>query len=71
MISGSAQTRKLEDLLPGILSQCGEESMDYLRNYAEASGATKYAQQNNNVPEEDDDDEVPDLVENFEEAAAK
>lgn len=47
--------------------------MDYLRAYAEASGATKqYAQAaENSIPEEDEDEDMPDLVENFEEAAGK
>ena len=73
VISGSTETKKIEELLPGILSQCGEESMDYLRAYAESSGATKqYAQAvDNSIPEEDDDEDMPELVENFEEAAGK
>ena len=47
--------------------------MDYLRAYAESSGATKqYAQAvDNSIPEEDDDEDMPELVENFEEAAGK
>lgn len=48
--------------------------MDYLRSYAEAMGAFKPKQgETEPIPEgeEEDDDEVPDLVENFEEAANK
>ena len=48
--------------------------MDYLRSYAESMGALKPKQggiETINEAEEEDDDEVPDLVENFEEAAAK
>jgi hypothetical protein len=45
--------------------------MEYLRAYAEASGATKaFAPADNSIPEEDDE-EMPELVENFEEAAGK
>jgi len=45
--------------------------MDYLRAYAESSGATKqFSAQDNSIPEEEDDD-MPELVENFEEAAGK
>ena len=64
----------MEELLPGILTQLGPESMDYLRSYAESMGALKPKQggiETINEAEEEDDDEVPDLVENFEEAAAK
>ena len=46
--------------------------MDYLRKYAEASGALgKFAPTADATIPEEDDDEVPELVENFEEAAAK
>ena len=48
--------------------------MDRLREYAETMNAGQ-SQQQDTIEEgnedEDDDDEVPDLVENFEEAAAK
>ncbi len=50
--------------------------MDYLRAYAEAMGAGKLPGKGvmetvAENDEDDEDDEVPDLVENFEEAAAK
>lgn len=75
-ISGSAENKRLEELLPGILTQLGEESMDYLRSFAERSGALGAmggAGAAATMPDEDDedDDQVPELVENFEEAAAK
>lgn len=57
--------------MPGILSQLGPESMDYLRSYAEAMGAYPPQGAAGAAAEAEDDDEVPDLVENFEEAAAK
>jgi nascent polypeptide-associated complex subunit beta len=67
--------KRLEELLPQILTQLGPESMDYLRSYAESMGALKPKSSNietiNEGDEEEEDDEVPDLVENFEEAAAK
>lgn len=61
------------EMLPGILNQLGPESMDRLRKYAETMGAGQ-SNQSATIEEEeedDDDDEVPDLVENFEDAAAK
>ncbi len=50
--------------------------MDYLRAYAESMGASLKAKQGGNIDtinegDEEEDDEVPDLVENFEEAANK
>lgn len=74
VVSGAAENRRIEELIPGILSQLGPESMDYLRSYADmmkaAAGGVGGAM--DSVEEgEEEDDEVPDLVENFEEAAAK
>jgi nascent polypeptide-associated complex subunit beta len=73
-VSGAAENRRIEELIPGILSQLGPESMDYLRSYADmmkaaaggAAGGMDAVEEG-----EEEDDEVPDLVENFEEAAAK
>eukprot|EP01039_Chlorochromonas_danica_P003319 gene3319-3641_t len=74
VVSGVTEVKRLEELLPGILTQLGPESMDYLRSYAEAMGA-KVPKAGSSVEPiqegDEEDDEVPDLVENFEEAAAK
>ncbi|CAI9287652.1 unnamed protein product [Lactuca saligna] len=74
VVSGSPQTKKLQDILPGILNQLGPDNLDNLRKLAEqfqkqapggaeAAGATS--------AQADDDDEVPELVagETFEAAA--
>ena len=47
--------------------------MDYLRAYAESMGVKPKAagMETVNEGDEEEDDEVPDLVENFEEAANK
>jgi hypothetical protein len=45
--------------------------MDYLRSYAEKSGVGKGFAAENSIAEEEEDDQIPALVENFEEAAAK
>jgi len=63
--SGHVEVKQMTDLLPNILSQLGPESLERLKKYAESIGM------NSNVTEIDEDDEVPDLVENFEEAANK
>ncbi|XP_039125021.1 basic transcription factor 3-like [Dioscorea cayenensis subsp. rotundata] len=70
VVSGSPQTKNLQDLLPGIISQLGPDNLDNLRKIAEQfqkqapSGAAATAP-------EDNDDDVPQLVpgENFEQAA--
>jgi nascent polypeptide-associated complex subunit beta len=79
VVSGATEVKRLEELLPGILTQLGPESMDYLRAYAESMGVGRPAPKAGGPSvetikegeEEDEDDEVPALVENFEEAAAK
>ncbi|CAN6577700.1 hypothetical protein ACFX13_040296 [Malus domestica] len=70
VVSGSPQTKKLQDILPSIISHLGPDNLDNLKKLAEqfqkqapgAGGATA---------QEDDDDEVPELVagETFEAAA--
>uniref|UniRef100_A0A1D1Y8W5 Nascent polypeptide-associated complex subunit beta n=2 Tax=Anthurium amnicola TaxID=1678845 RepID=A0A1D1Y8W5_9ARAE len=73
VVSGSPQTKKLQDLLPGIINQLGADNLDNLRRLAEqfqkqAPGAAAAATA---ARDEDDDDDVPDLVpgETFEAAA--
>jgi nascent polypeptide-associated complex subunit beta len=63
-ITGHGETKQVRELLPGILSQLGTENMQQLRELA-ASGGPPGA----GVVEEEDEDEVPDLVENFDEAS--
>ncbi|CAL9094208.1 unnamed protein product [Musa textilis] len=69
VVSGSPQTKKLQDLLPGIISQLGPDNLENLKRLAEhlqkqAPGAGAPAKQDN-------DDDVPELVpgETFEAAA--
>jgi nascent polypeptide-associated complex subunit beta len=72
VVSGNAETKKLQDLLPGIINQLGPDNLEDLKKiYASykgeggglpgAPGATGAA---------DDDDDMPELVENFETVAA-
>ena len=77
-VYGTGQTKELTELVPGILNQLGPDSLANLRRLAESyqsmtarqaaaaaagSGATEKKE-----GEVGDDDEIPDLVENFEEA---
>ncbi|KAJ9544038.1 hypothetical protein OSB04_023745 [Centaurea solstitialis] len=74
VVSGSPQTKKLQDILPGILNQLGPDNLDNLRKLAEQfqkqtpGGAGEGAAA---TTAQEDDDEVPELVagETFEAAA--
>eukprot|EP00744_Colponema_vietnamica_P004574 GILI01006802.1.p1 GENE.GILI01006802.1~~GILI01006802.1.p1 ORF type:complete len:162 (-),score=59.96 GILI01006802.1:79-564(-) len=65
VISGEAENKKLQDLLPGIIPQLGADSLEGLRKLASSFGAAGPA------AAAADDDDVPPLVENFEEASNK
>lgn len=54
--------------MPGILSQMGPEALNSLRQIAESYQAAAAAA--GGPKDGEDDDDVPELVENFEEAAA-
>ena len=76
VVSGICETKKLENLVPGILTQLGPEEMDYIRAFADSmktdgNNNSKVQELLEEDDEDDDDDDIPDLVENFEEAAAK
>ncbi|CAL9055256.1 nascent polypeptide-associated complex subunit beta-like isoform X1 [Musa acuminata AAA Group] len=73
VVSGSPQTKKLQDVLPGIINQLGPDNLENLKRLAEhlqkhAPGTGAAAKQDN---DNDDDDDVPELVpgETFEAAA--
>merc|ERR1712183_88654 len=60
VVSGHAETKKLQDLLPGIINQLGPDNLANLKKIAESYQPGSGSK----------DDDVPDLVpENFEEAA--
>ena len=63
VISGHAETKKLQDLLPGILNQLGPDNLQNLRKIAEGLGGPGdggMAMGGDDV--DDDDDDVPELV---------
>jgi len=64
VVSGTAETKKLQDLLPGIINQLGPDNLVNLKKIAEAYSQGK-------KEEAGKDDDVPDLVDNFEEASKK
>eukprot|EP00591_Stephanopyxis_turris_P011093 CAMPEP_0195517356 /NCGR_PEP_ID=MMETSP0794_2-20130614/10540_1 /TAXON_ID=515487 /ORGANISM="Stephanopyxis turris, Strain CCMP 815" /LENGTH=165 /DNA_ID=CAMNT_0040646147 /DNA_START=58 /DNA_END=555 /DNA_ORIENTATION=+ len=68
VISGKSETKPLNALLPGILTQLGTDNLDW-----EALSAAMRKEGVPGVPAadagDDSDDDVPDLVENFEDAS--
>jgi len=64
-VTGHAENKQLTEMLPGILNQLGAEGLNNLRRLAEQlpKGRTEM------MDTADDDDDVPDLVENFDEAS--
>merc|ERR1712134_153275 len=64
VVSGHAETKKLQDLLPGIINQLGPDNLANLKKIAES-----YQGGGNPPPganaDDDDDEDVPDLVDNF------
>jgi len=67
VVSGNAETKKLQDLLPGIITQLGPDNLNDLKKIYEqfaAAGGDKKA-----GGAAGDEDDVPELVENFEEVS--
>merc|ERR1739847_95138 len=60
VIIGVAETKKLQDLFPGILNQVDKSVLPSLKKIAGS-----YNPAEGGDDDDDDDDEVPDLVENF------
>jgi nascent polypeptide-associated complex subunit beta len=67
IISGTSETKPLQELLPQIVNQLGMDNLSQLQSIAQsaqASGSTV------EEADDDEDDDVPDLVEgNFEEVS--
>ncbi|XP_032744719.1 transcription factor BTF3-like [Rattus rattus] len=69
-IPGHAETKQLTEMLPGTLNQLDADRLTSLRRPAEALPKQSVDGKAPLAPgEEEDDDEVPDLVENFDEAS--
>jgi len=65
-ITGQAETKRIPDMVPGILSQLRAENFSHLKQLANVQTVgNEFA----NATIDEDEDEVPDLVENFDEAA--
>ncbi|XP_002156589.1 transcription factor BTF3 homolog 4 [Hydra vulgaris] len=64
-ITGNAEHKQLTEMLPGILNQLGAEGLTNLRKLAERLPQTRLE----TATEHDEGDDVPDLIENFDEAS--
>merc|ERR1711943_8729 len=69
VIIGHAETKKLQDLFPGILNQVDKSVLPSLKKIADEYNAG--ADGGDDSDDDEIPDEVPDLVENFEEASSK
>jgi nascent polypeptide-associated complex subunit beta len=65
-ITGQAEVKPLTEMLPGILNQLGPDGLQSLRRIAEQMPSMAQAAGGGNFNEED---EVPELIENFDEAS--
>ncbi|KAM9427228.1 transcription factor BTF3 homolog 4-like isoform 1-T1 [Salvelinus alpinus] len=71
-ITGHAENKQLTEMLPGILSQLGADSFTSLRKLAEQFPRQVLDNKAMSISKPEDieeEDEVPDLVENFDEAS--
>ena len=70
-ISGQGEHKELSEMLPGILNQLGPDSLNSLKRLAETytPGADAPVANASAEADDDSDDDVPDLVENFDDAA--
>mmetsp|Transcript_5894 Transcript_5894/g.11363 ORF Transcript_5894/g.11363 Transcript_5894/m.11363 type:complete len:166 (+) Transcript_5894:349-846(+) len=66
VISGTAENKKLQDLLPGIINQLGPDNLENLKKIADQYDKGGVSTEGAEV---DDDDDVPELVEDFEQAS--
>jgi len=68
-VTGQSETKQITEMLPGILNQLGAESLQHLKKLATAVSGDNKPAAGAGLEEEEDDDDVPDLVENFDEAS--
>ena len=66
VVSGQADCKPIQSYLPGILSQLGQDGLTQLRKVA-----AQYDNAAGGAGGVEEDDDIPELVENFEEASEK
>ncbi|XP_054431024.1 transcription factor BTF3-like [Pteronotus mesoamericanus] len=70
-VTGHAEGKQPTEMLPGVLSRRGADSLASLRRLAEALPKQSVHGKPPLATGEDDDDEIPDLVENVDEVSKK
>lgn len=70
-VTGHAESKTMSEMLPNILSQLGPESLDNLKWLASTLSKSSEGDSAKTAPAgiAEEDDEVPDLVDNFDEAS--
>jgi len=68
-VTGHAETKKLSEMIPSILSQLGLENLTNLRKYASAMSGEDGNKEIETIPVPPEDDDVPELIENFDEVS--
>eukprot|EP01094_Clydonella_sp_ATCC50884_P018786 TRINITY_DN353_c0_g1_i1.p2 TRINITY_DN353_c0_g1~~TRINITY_DN353_c0_g1_i1.p2 ORF type:complete len:164 (-),score=49.79 TRINITY_DN353_c0_g1_i1:155-613(-) len=69
VISGPSERKQMQELLPGIIDQLGHSGIQDLKKFAESLKSDAPAGGDDDIPMLDDDnDDVPELVENFDDA---
>lgn len=71
VVSGRNEEKTLQELLPGIINQLGPDSLTNLKKIAESFTRGKENAKTEDAGNDSDDDDIPELVENFEEASEK
>merc|ERR1712187_612985 len=64
VVTGHAENKRLEELLPGIINQLGPDNLMNLKRIAESFGAGGAGAEGKAAV--GDDDDIPDIGENFE-----
>merc|ERR1711966_52855 len=65
VVSGNSEFKKLQELLPGIINQLGPDNLDDLKKIY----ASYASNEMEGAADDGEDDDVPELVENFEQAS--
>lgn len=68
-ISGQSETKPLTEMLPTIMQQLGGDNMFNLKNLAKELEKTAQELKVNQGTAANQDEEIPELVENFDEAS--
>lgn len=66
VVSGKSETKRMEELLPGILNQLGQNSLQNLQRLLSSYQASHESKTSTQSADAEDQEDVPDLVEDFE-----